>query len=74
MKTETLPDETAIDFDINNHGSVILINPLTEDGKQWLDENTDIANRQFFGSALAVEPRYLDYLIEGMIADGLSIR
>ena len=54
-------------FSIENHGSIVLVRPLTSDVSAWLAEHTD---GQWFGNALVVEPRYVEALVEGMIAEG----
>jgi len=54
-------------FSIENHGSIVLVRPLTSDVSAWLGEHTD---GQWFGNALVVEPRYVEALVEGMIAEG----
>ena len=58
-------------FCIEDHGSLVLIRPITEDVTAWLNEHTD---GQWFGGALVVEPRYVAPLIEGMIAEGFAIQ
>ena len=60
--------EPVADFAVENHGSVVLVRPLNDVGKAWLAEHTD---GQWFCGALAVEPRFLFHLIDGMYADGL---
>ena len=54
-------------FEIENHGSVFLVRPLTADVEAWLEEHTE---GQWFGSALAIEPRYLAPLVQGLIDEG----
>ena len=61
------------DVKIENHGSLVLIRPLTEAGSDWLDENIS-EDAQHFGAAVVVEPRYVDAIVEGMQNDGLEVR
>lgn len=56
-------------FDIENHGSICLIRPLTPDVDEWLHANVD-PEAQWFGKALVVEPRYVEELYEGLVAEG----
>ena len=56
-------------FSIENHGSLVLIRPLTNDVQEWLEEHTD---GQWFGNALVVEPRYVLPLVEGLIEEGFA--
>lgn len=50
--------------------SVYVLSPVTEAGKAWLEANLADAIR--YGHGYAVEWRYLDDIVEGMKADGLS--
>jgi len=56
-------------FYIENHSSLFLIRPLTEDVEGWLHANVD-SEAQWFGGALVVEPRYIEALVEGLTAEG----
>ena len=56
-------------FDIENHGTIVLVRPLTPDVKAWLEENVEEA-AMWYGGALVVEPRYVEGLIEGLIEEG----
>jgi hypothetical protein len=58
-------------FDIDNHGSIALIRPLTADVRDWLQENTG-EEAQWFGGALVVEPRYLEPLVAALIEEGYA--
>lgn len=51
---------------IEYHGSVVLVRPLLDDVREWLEEHTE---GQWLGGALAVEPRYLDDLLTGLHND-----
>ena len=55
------------DVRIENHGSILLVHPLTDKARDWLTENTD---GQWFGSALSIEPRYVESLVEGLECGG----
>jgi hypothetical protein len=59
-----------MDIQIEDHGSIILFRPLTVEATTWLQENTD---GQWFGGALAVEPRYAGALEDGALSDGLTV-
>ncbi len=61
------------DVNIENHGSLVLIRPLTEAASDWLDENIS-EDAQHFGGAVVVEPRYVEAIVEGMQNDGLEVR
>jgi hypothetical protein len=60
-------------FRVENHGSIVLVRPLTLDCQAWLQANTaeegeDMA--QWFGGALVVEPRYVEALVRGLVEEG----
>jgi hypothetical protein len=58
-------------FTVEDHGSLVLVRPLTDDVEEWLEEHTD---GQWFGGALVVEPRYLKPLLEGMVEEGFVVQ
>lgn len=61
------------DVRIEDHGSVALVRPLTRAGSDWLDVNVEAECWQWFGGALAVEPRFVETLFAGMDGDGLAV-
>lgn len=72
-KVEVKPDVSAgPDIRVCDHGSVILVTPVTDAASAWIEEHT-ASDAQFFGPALVVEPRYLDDLVRGMQDDGLVV-
>jgi hypothetical protein len=56
-------------FAVENHGTIVLVRPLTEDCRRWLHRMT---NGQWFGGALCVEPRYVEQLVAGLINEGFA--
>ena len=60
------------DIQIENHGSLFLFRPITDEGKEWLKESVS-EDAQWFGNALAVEHRYAGDLAEGVESAGLKI-
>ncbi len=58
-------------FDVDYHGSVVLVRPLTPDVRSWLEEHTD-EEAQWFGGALIVEPRYVAPLVSALIEEGYA--
>ena len=56
-------------FTVTDHGSVVLVEPLTSDCRNWLSLHTD---GMWFGHALVVEPRYLADLVSAMIEEGFA--
>jgi hypothetical protein len=64
QSTETAP----ADFTFEHHLSVVLLWPNTLAASVWLRE-TAPDNALFFGAALAIDPRYVDGVIEAARAD-----
>jgi hypothetical protein len=59
------------DFDFANHGSVCLLTPRTEAAHDWVNF---IDEPQWFGSSIAIEPRYAPSIITAIIEDGLTVQ
>jgi hypothetical protein len=62
----------AKDIELELHGTITLLRPLTPEAKSWIDENIP-DDARWFDSALAVEPRYCPDIVAGMIEDGLAV-
>ena len=62
----------AKDVELELHGTINLLRPLTPKAKSWIDEHIP-DEAQWFGAALAVEPRYCPDIVAGMIDDGLAV-
>lgn len=54
---------------IINGGSVCLFQPLDAEAKRWVAD-TAPSDAQFLGSSMAVEPRYVDGVIDAFEAEG----
>jgi hypothetical protein len=64
-----------LDFRVDNHGSILLIVPLSASGREWLKENIGADNGyQPYFPTVIVEPRFLDDIITGIQRDGLVVR
>ena len=53
---------------LEHHGTITLVRPMTPEAKTWLKENTG-PESTWWGGALAVEPRYVANLVEGLMTD-----
>ena len=54
------------DVYVENHGSIIMVTPLSGVARQWVDANVSIESWQWLGSSFSVEHRYIDNLVAGM--------
>jgi hypothetical protein len=70
---ELRPCEFEADVVIRNEGSLILFHLLTPEAHEFVDRNVS-EDAQYFGNALAVEPRYAECLANGMIEAGLELQ
>jgi hypothetical protein len=67
------PVPEIVDIQFESHGSIVLIRGLSEAGQAWLDENVGNDETQYFGSAIAAEPRYCLAIILGAQREGLAV-
>jgi hypothetical protein len=63
---------TGTDFAVENHGTIILLQPLTRAATEWIANNLP-ADRLHYAGAVVIEPRYLAAIVEGIRADGLEV-
>ena len=63
-----------MDISVQNQGSIVLLEPTSEAGREWLQENIGPGNGyQPYWPTAIVEPRYVEPIMEGMIEDGLEV-
>lgn len=62
------------DFLIENHGSIILLRPLTDAARNWVEEFIGAENGfQPYFPTVVIEPRYLADVLDGVHESGLMI-
>jgi hypothetical protein len=63
-------------FELENHGSLFLLRPLDSIAKEWMNEHlpVDSPETQFWGEAIVIERRYVESIVDGILADGLVLR
>ena len=62
------------DFSISDHSTIILIQPLNEAARRWLDENVVSEPWQWVQGALCVEARFARDLIIEIEEAGFEVR
>lgn len=62
----------SADFQFVNGGSVCLLIPVNGDARRWLDENIG-EDALYFGHGLAVEYRYTQQILDGIVRDGFEV-
>lgn len=63
----------AIDVSVENHGSVVIVRPLSQAAKDWVAEYVSLEGYQPYRDAVVVEPRFVDGLLAGMQKYGLNV-
>jgi hypothetical protein len=71
-RPEPIHRETP-DVTVTSYRTVLLLNPESEAGEQWIRDNVHAESWQWFGGSLALEPRYMDDVACGIRDAGLSI-
>ena len=66
--------EAGPDIRVDNHGTVVLLVPLTKAGNAWVRKHVQAEDWQWFGGGLACEPRYVGDVIEGLQEDDLWVQ
>ena len=65
--------QTDRDFTFENHGSICLLRPITEEAEQWVEQCIDPDHQEFAG-AVVIEPRYVENVLNGIECDGLIVK
>ena len=73
MENEVLEAMIQPDVRIEEHGTVTTLQPCTLCGRSWIDANVEAEGWQWIGSRLAVEPRHVPDLVQGMLDDDLAV-
>ena len=61
------------DIRVEDHGSIVLLRPLTTAGEDWLNERISDEGFQPYRPVVIAEPRYVAAIVEGAIEDGLKV-
>lgn len=61
------------DVRVESDSSMVLITPVSYVGRQWIDENIQAEGWQWLGGSLAVDKRYAEPIVNGMLNDGLDV-
>lgn len=64
-----------VDVFVENHGTILLIRPVSDIAREWIDEHIGSQNRfQPYYPTVVCEPRYVFDVVAGMQASGLMVR
>lgn len=62
------------DIQIQNCGTITVVQPLTYVGQEWVDANMVTEPWQQIAGGVAIEPTYLEPILEAMADDGLEVQ
>ena len=66
--------DNGADFYLADHGSITILNAVTPEAAQWVDDHLP-DDALFWGpGGTVVEPRYVRDILQGIISDGLVVR
>ena len=61
------------DFTTTNHGSIVVLNAISAEAERWCTEYLPIDTPLWGSNGYVIEPRYLEPIIDGIYADGLTV-
>jgi len=61
------------DLLVENDGSIFLLDPVTDLGRDWMAAHIS-EDAKCFGGAVVVEHRYIRDIVVGAVTDGLRMR
>jgi hypothetical protein len=75
MKNKPMKRESRLGADVRleDEAAAVLFQPLTPAAHAWFKENVPTENWQWIGGRLAVEHRYADNLIDGLVKAGFTV-
>lgn len=60
------------DFTLVDHGSIVIITPLSQQATEWTDTYLS-EETQWWGAGFVVEPRYVDDIVDRMKELGMEV-
>lgn len=64
---------TNADLQFTNHGSIVLMNGLTDAGENWIADNVIEGDVPTWCGQTVIEPRYVQDIIDGAELDGMLV-
>lgn len=62
----------VVDMSFQNHGTIWLMVPQSEQAREWIEEHIP-EDAMGFGDAVVIEHRFVGDIIEGCVNDGLEV-
>lgn len=64
---------SGADFRFEQHMSVCVLYALTPEAEQWVADHLPADALMWGRNGTVIEPRYAGAILEGLVADGLSL-
>ena len=61
------------DFNITDHGSIMLLTTVSEAAKEWVNKHLPEERLTWGPNSTAVEPRYMQEIVNGIWKDELTV-
>lgn len=62
----------TVDFIVNNHGTLFTLHPLTPAAQEWIEEHLP-EDRMHWAGGVVIEHRFVQDIVAGIQADGLTV-
>lgn len=67
------PEEPAVDIRIRNCGTLVMLDLVSDEAREWADINVEVPSWAWLGEGFAIDPRLVEPLIAGAVGDGLQV-
>lgn len=67
------PAAVVSDFTVRDHGSLVLVFPVSEAAEAWADEHVGNEETMTWCGGIVVEPRYVVDIIDGAVEAGFAV-
>ncbi len=67
-------DNQLVDFSVEDHGSIVILQAHTEEAEQWATDNLPADVLTHGRNGYVVEPRYIGDILFGIQNDGLAVQ
>jgi hypothetical protein len=66
--------DNSPDFLLEDHGSLVLLRPLTACAREWVEKNIGRDNGfQPYWPTVTIEPRYVQPILDGILEAGMTV-
>ena len=73
ISSPVLPSPSVLgDFSLADHGSVVLLRPMTETACDWLVDNV-VCDPPRIGEVLRIQPRYASAILHAILREGFVV-